>query len=295
MAYWKNITLNLKGSELKEVADKLIELDVLSVTIKDKNKPEESNWFDDNKAPIKLHSDTHEIILLVEEQYPTKILLNDISTLLELDHYPEYSIRKFKDEDWAAYTQDQFKEILISEKMRIIPPWHLKNDFQGVTITIEPGSGFGTGSHPTTQLCLKWLEEYSPNNDSFLDYGTGSGILSIAAMSLGAKHATGIDIDKHAIQNAKHNSELNGFNISFYNSNSDILNQSFDTVCANILSNTLIDISSDLKHLTRKRLILSGILYDQIDKVINIYSDWIDLKPYSVEEGWVLLHGELQR
>ena len=67
MAYWKNITLNLKGSELKEVADKLIELDVLSITIKDKNKPEESNWFDDNKAPIKLHSDTHEIILLVEE------------------------------------------------------------------------------------------------------------------------------------------------------------------------------------------------------------------------------------
>ena len=139
------------------------------------------------------------------------------------------------------------------------------------------------------------MEEYSPNNDSFLDYGTGSGILSIAAMSLGAKHATGIDIDKHAIQNAKHNSELNGFNISFYNSNSEILNQSFDTVCANILSNTLIDISSNLKHLTKKRLILSGILFDQIDKVINIYSDWINLKPYSEEEGWVLLHGELQR
>ena len=292
--HWKNITLNLKESELKEVADKLMELDILSVTIVDKNIPERSNWFDENKNLVTLHSDTHDIILLVEEQYPTKILLNDLSTLLELDHYPEYSIIKFKDEDWVAYTQGQFKEIIISEKMRIIPPWHQNNDFKGATITIDPGSGFGIGSHPTTRLCLKWLEEYLPNNDSFLDFGTGSGILSIAAMLLGAKEVTGIDIDNRAIKNAKHNSKINGFDISFYNSHLEILNQSYDTVCANILSNILIDISSDLKHLTNKRLILSGILNDQIDKVISTYSDWIDLRLHAEEEDWVLLEGKLK-
>ena len=292
--YWKNITLNLKESELKEVADKLMELDILSVTILDKNIPERSNWFDENKTPITLHSDTHKIILLVNEQYPTKKLLDDISNLLELDHVPIYSVKKFKDEDWAEYTQGQFKEIIISEKMRIIPPWHQNNDFKGATITIDPGSGFGIGSHPTTRLCLKWLEEYLPNNDSFLDFGTGSGILSIAAMSLGAKEATGIDIDYRAIKNAKHNSKLNGFDISFYNSHLEISNQSYDTVCANILSNILIDISSNLKHLTNKRLILSGILNDQTDKVISAYSEWIDLRLHSEEEDWVLLEGELK-
>ena len=150
MVYWKNITLNLKESELKEVADKLMELDILSVTILDKNIPERSNWFDENKTPITLHSDTHKIILLVNEQYPTKKLLDDISNLLELDHVPKYSVKKFKDEDWAAYTQGQFKEIIISEKMRIIPPWHQNNDFKGATITIDPGSGFGIGYKPKT-------------------------------------------------------------------------------------------------------------------------------------------------
>ena len=116
MVHWKNITLNLKESELKEVADKLMELDILSVTILDKNIPERSNWFDENKTPITLHSDTHKIILLVNEQYPTKKLLDDISNLLELDHVPKYSVKKFKDEDWAEYTPVSYTHLTLPTK-----------------------------------------------------------------------------------------------------------------------------------------------------------------------------------
>ena len=111
---------------------------------------------------------------------------------------------------------------------------------------------------------------------------------------LRAKDAVGIEIDTHAIQNAKHNSELNSFKIPFYNDNAKILNHSFDIVCANILSNVLIDLSTELRSFTRKKLILSGILLDQIDKVIKVFSDWIELKHFSEKEGWVLLYGELE-
>ena len=294
MTHWKNITLNLKGSNLEEISDRLMELEVLSVTIRDKRKPEESDWFHEKKIPISLHNDTHEIVLLVDGKYPTKKLLNDISTLLKLPKDPEYSEKIFKDKDWILYTQNQFKEVQISERMRVIPPWQQTDKFKGISITIDPGKGFGTGSHPTTQLCLQWLDKYLKHDDSFLDYGAGSGILSIAAMALGAKDAVGIEVDTHAVQNAKHNSELNSFDIPYYNTNAKILNQSFDIVCANILSNVLIDLSTELKSFTRKRLILSGILYDQIDKVINVYSDWIELKHHSEKEGWVLLYGELE-
>ena len=294
MTHWKNITLNLKGSNLEEISDRLMELEVLSVTIRDKRKPEESDWFHENKIPISLHNDTHEIVLLVDGKYPTKKLLNDISTLLKLPKDPEYSEKIFKDKDWILYTQNQFKEVQISERMRVIPPWQQTDKFKGISITIDPGKGFGTGSHPTTQLCLQWLDKYLKHDDSFLDYGAGSGILSIAAMALGAKDVVGIEIDTHAVQNAKHNSELNSFKVPFYKTNATILNHSFDIVCANILSNVLIDLSTELRSFTRKKLILSGILLDQIDKVIKVYSDWIELKHHSEKEGWVLLYGELE-
>ena len=294
MTHWKNITLNLTGSNLEEISDRLMELEVLSVSIRDKRKPEDSNWFHESKLPISMHNDTHEIVLLVHKKYPTKKLLNDISTLLKLPTYPEYSEKIFKDKDWVLYTQNQFKEVQISERMRVIPPWQQTDKFKGISITIDPGKGFGTGSHPTTQLCLQWLDKYLKHGDTFLDYGAGSGVLSIAAMALGAKDAVGIEIDTHAIQNAKHNSELNSFKIPFYNDNAKILNHSFDIVCANILSNVLIDLSTELKSFTRKKLILSGILLDQIDKVIKVFSDWIELKHFSEKEGWVLLYGELE-
>lgn len=293
MNKWKNITLNFVGINLKEATEKLIELDILSLTVRDKREPENSDWFDDGITPLDYNSETHQVSLLIKGKNSTNQLIKKIVEILALDYIPDYYEENFDDQNWVLYTQNKFSKIIISEKMRILPPWESKTYNSGITIIIEPGSGFGVGSHPTTQLCLRWLESNINIGESFLDYGSGSGILSIAAKKLGAEYLTGIDIDSNAINNAEHNCILNKINIPFYKSEKEILDMAFDTVMANILSSTLIRKSSTLMAVTKKRLVLCGILHYQVKEVIEAFSDWIKLKPYTNQQGWVLLYGSL--
>jgi len=291
--YWKNITIDLPEIDLKAATDKLIDLNILSVTIKDKRGPKNSDWYHDMLEPISISSDTHQISLLVDGEEDIDALMNIVRKILFLKAPVSFVEEVIQDQDWEVYTQDKFTEIIISDHMRVIPPWVPKPNFNGITIVIEPGSGFGIGTHPTTQLCLDWLESRIQVGDSLLDYGSGSGILSIAAKKLGAASVAGIELDQRAIRNSMRNSTLNDLAIDFYNSNEHILGKKYDHVIANILSGTLIDLSPKLKSHANKRLALSGILIDQADKVINAFSEWINLKLHSKKEGWVLLDGEL--
>jgi len=215
MKAWKNITLNFPGLKLEGIVEQLSYLNVLSVTVKDKPALEKSDWFDDPHTPLSIHGDAHVIILLMEASRSTNQLLEEICLILDLDQTPAYSEDVFEDRNWVTHTQAQFKEIQVSKTLRILPPWESKTEFVGKTLIIEPGSGFGTGSHPTTQLCLRWLEKNLNKNDSVLDYGCGSGILSIGAKLLGADHVEGVEIDQLAINNANQNNELNGTAIPF--------------------------------------------------------------------------------
>ena len=293
MKYWKNITIDLPEIDLKAATDKLIDLNILSVTIKDKRGVKNSDWYHNMLEPISFSSDTHQISLLVDGEEDIDALMNIVRKILFLKAPVSFVEEVIQDQDWEVYTQDKFTEIIISDHMRVIPPWVPKPNFNGITIVIEPGSGFGIGTHPTTQLCLDWLESRIQVGDSLLDYGSGSGILSIAAKKLGAAYVAGIELDQRAIRNSMRNSALNDLAIDFYNSNEHILGKKYDHVIANIQSGTLIDLSPKLKSHANKRLALSGILIDQADKVINAFSEWINLKPHSKKEGWVLLDGEL--
>jgi len=290
---WKNITLNIPGEKLDDLIDDIIELEVLSVTVKDKRSPKTSDWFHYNDKQMIIHGDTHYIILLVEFDYPTEKLIHEISKKLNPNTPFEYFENLFHDTDWVKHTQSKFNEIIISPSLRIVPPWKIDENFKGNTIIIDPGSGFGTGSHPTTQLCLQWLEKNIKQSNSILDYGTGSGILSIAARALGVKHITGVDIDTRAIENANHNSELNGYDIPFLDLNYKSIEHSFDIVVANILSITLTKLSPVLKNITLKKIVLCGVLDHQTDSVIKAFSDWIQLDIKTKSRGWNLLSGEL--
>ena len=135
--------------------------------------------------------------------------------------------------------------------------------------------------------------EFLQTDDSGMVFLCLTGAIGIIKHFINIQHNQYQHFIYH-VQNAKHNSELNSFKIPYYNTNTTILNHSFDIVCANILSNVLIDLSTELRSFTRKKLILSGILLDQIDKVIKVFSDWIELKHFSEKEGWVLLYGELE-
>ena len=278
---------------LNDAMDKLLEMNIVSVTILDKREVKDSDWFHDHTKPLAFSHKTHQISILIDNEHETIKLIDSIKIKLDLKETPYFVEKRFKDQDWNTYTQSQFNEIIVSKSLRIIPPWLNKQGFEGNTIIIQPGSGFGTGTHPTTRLCLKWLERNDISNDSLLDFGSGSGVLAITARKLGASFVEGIEIDAKAIDNANHNAMLNGVDIHFHKTEESLKDDSYDNVVANILSDTIINISPKLKKLTRKRLALSGILIDQAERVIDTYSDWICLKVSEEIDDWVLLNGKL--
>ena len=278
---------------LNDAMDKLLEMNIVSVTILDKREVKDSDWFHDHTKPLAFSHKTHQISILIDNEYETIKLIDSIKIKLDLKESPYFVEKRFKDQDWNTYTQSQFNEIIVSKSLRIIPPWVNKQGFEGNTIIIQPGSGFGTGTHPTTRLCLKWLERNDISNDSLVDFGSGSGVLAITARKLGASFVEGIEIDAKAIDNANHNAMLNGVDIHFHKTEESLKDDSYDNVVANILSDTIINISPKLKKLTRKRLALSGILIDQAERVIDTYSDWICLKVSEEIDDWVLLNGKL--
>ena len=293
MKYWKNITIELPKINLEEVSDKLMELDIIAVVIKDKRNINDSDWFHKNTEPVKYDSETHSVSLTVEGSLNNKALLKEVVHSLKLNKIPKFSEEKFQDQDWELYTQNQFSEIIISKTLKVVPPWTPKKKFDGINIIIEPGSGFGVGTHPTTQLCMQWLESNVNNGKSLLDYGSGSGILSITAKMLGFEQVVGIEIDSRAIDNARNNCLLNDTHINFYETDHLLNGKNFDIIIANIYSGIIIDISERLRKFANNQIALSGILSNQVDKVIDAFSNWIELKIDDKREEWVILSGRL--
>ena len=293
MEYWKNITITLPGHDLKEIADQLIELNILSVSIQDLRGTKESDWFHYYDKSIKMSSETHSISILYDGKILSTDIIQDIKNLLKIDKIHIIDERIIQDQDWLLRSQAQFPGIKISNNLQIIPPWQKIKNKTITNVIINPGAGFGTGSHPTTKLCINWIEENNINNKSLIDYGSGSGILAIVAKLHGADNVMGADIDKKAIDNAIQNCKINNIQIPFIDLNKSSIHKKFDILIANILSNTLIQLSTTFKTLAKKKLILSGILDKQVPDVINTYSDWIILKQKKNLEGWNLLEGEI--
>ena len=295
MPAWKNITLSLPEQDLMIVSDKISTIRrVLSITIIDRLTESKSEWFDQLDESQKLKGETHLIQLLVSAVTESKDLLKDISSLINDKSIEIVSEEIFEDRDWIQHSKNQFREVLISDSFRIIPPWIADKGFSGKTILIEPGSGFGTGTHPTTQLCLKWMEKYLVENTDILDYGCGSGILSIAAHKLGAKTVLGIDNDYQALRNAERNKSLNSADINLLHT-SDYQNQTkFDIVIVNILLKTIISLKESLLSSLKpkSKLLLTGILKDQTIELINSFAPEITLNIFDEQEDWLLFYGE---
>ena len=293
MEYWKNITIVVPGHDLKKIADQLIELNILSVSIHDLRGNKESDWFHFYDKSIKMSGETHSISILYDGKILSTDMVQDIKECLKIDKIRVISEKTIQDQDWLLQSQSQFPGIKISNDLQIIPPWKkIKNNFI-TNVIINPGCGFGTGSHPTTKLCLDWIRKHNIKNKSLIDYGAGSGILAIVSKLYGADYVVGAEIDKRAIENAMQNCKMNNIQIPFIDLNKTNIQEKFDILIANILSNTLIQLSTSFKTLAKKKIILSGILDRQVQNVINAYSNWIILKQTKNLEGWNLLEGEL--
>ncbi len=204
----------------------------------------------------------------------------------------DYRTELVGDEDWVRLSQSQFEPIRISDKLWIVPSWAVAPDPHAISLVLDPGLAFGTGSHPTTRLCLQWLERSIRGGERILDYGCGSGILTIAALRLGAREALGVDVDPLALIAARANAARNLVDARFVNTETAPDFQA-DLVVANILANPLILLAPLLsRHIGRGgRIALSGILESQAGEVMNAYAPWLALHLSASDEDWVLLEG----
>ena len=203
------------------------------------------------------------------------------------------SVDRLEDADWVALTQKQFEPIRAGERLWIVPTWHEPPRPGDVNIVLDPGAAFGTGSHPTTRMCLAWLEKHVVPGASVLDYGCGSGILGIAAMKLGAARAAGVDIDPMALETARYNSRRNGTALEVLDAQQG-LRGVYDVTVANILANPLRMLAPLIASHTRAAgaIALAGILDEQADEVIAAYAPWARLGRAAREGPWTLVAGE---
>ncbi len=197
------------------------------------------------------------------------------------------------DQDWVRLTRDQFRPIRIASRLWIVPSWESAPDPQAINLRLDPGLAFGTGSHPTTRLCLQWLEANLAPGTRVLDYGCGSGILAIAAERLGAAVVVGVDIDPQALVAARANAMQNGVAARFHEPGAEP-NAGYHVVLANILANPLIALAPLLRvrTLPRCHVVLSGILEDQAEDVARAYRPWFAMSEPRIDDGWALLVGE---
>jgi ribosomal protein L11 methyltransferase len=206
------------------------------------------------------------------------------------------SIDRLEDADWVALTQRQFEPLRIGKRLWIVPTWHAPPDPGALNLVLDPGVAFGTGSHPTTRLCLEWLEDHVGSADRVLDYGCGSGILAIAALRLGAHAAMAVDIDPLALESARYNARRNAVALQVADAH-DALDADATITVANILANPLRMLAPIVASHTRiaGHIALAGILADQAPEVAAAYAPWAQMRIAARDDPWVLLVGRRAR
>ncbi|MDE1183258.1 50S ribosomal protein L11 methyltransferase [Paraburkholderia sp.] len=292
---YRELIVELERDRAEALSDALLDLGALSVSVEDADAdtPDEQPLFGEpGLTPERTAWQHSRVIALLAAEHDPALLLAAAANELSLVPTPSFSVRDVEEQDWVRLTQSQFDPIKIGERIWVVPSWHDAPDPDALILELDPGLAFGTGSHPTTRLCMEWLEQNVTPEISVLDYGCGSGILAILAKKCGADPVTGIDIDPQAVDSARQNSERNRADVT-YGLPDDCPAGEFDIVVANILSNPLKLMASMLSSKVKPggRIALSGILARQAEEVAQVYRQWIDIAVWREHEGWVCLAG----
>ena len=291
---WVSVILETDCAHAEALADALMESGALSATIEDAaaGTLEEKPQFGEPGSITTPGWDRSRIAALFAPDADIATAVAGAAVEVGLKEAPAFTTEAVAEQNWVQLTQSQFDPIRISSRLWIVPSWHDAPDPAAINLILDPGMAFGTGSHPTTRLCLEWLERTVSPGANVLDYGCGSGILAIAAAKLGADPVHGVDIDPQAILAAQANAERNDVSACFADSELPISGQ-FDLVVANILANPLKVLAPAICRHVRSggQLALSGILEEQAEELIGIYASWIPLQIADVREGWVCLAG----
>jgi ribosomal protein L11 methyltransferase len=294
---WLLLKIQATEQNADLISDALMDIGALSASIEDANvdTPAEQAIFgepssQDIQFPPPGIWQQNIVTAMFDENTDVDQIINALKLTTKTLQF-QFSTETIAEQDWVRATQAQFDPIKITDNLWIVPTWHTAPNKDAINIVLDPGLAFGTGSHPTTSLCLEWLTQQQ-NMGSVLDYGCGSGILAIAAKKLGASRVNGVDIDSQAIVSSNYNAEQNHVEIDFYDANT-FTHQTFDIVVANILSSALMVLAPALSKYckTGGKIALSGILLEQKVALLARYSEWFLMDAPKQKDAWILLTG----
>lgn len=288
---WQQLKINVTAEHAQSVGNMLTANKALAVTFVDaKNtpiyepKPGEIIMWPDTKV-VGLFDASDDLSLVVKRLQKTKVLGKDFAYVLD----------QLEDKDWVREWMEHFRPMQFGERLWICPSWLPAPHPDAVNILLDPGLAFGTGTHPTTSLCLKWLDKADVDNKTVVDFGCGSGILAIAALKLNAAKVIGIDIDPQALLATMDNATRNGVeNRLGVFLPADQPELKADIVIANILAAPLKELSDVISNYCAKDgwLVMSGILVEQADAVIEHYSKEFIFQAVEIEGEWVRLSAQ---
>ncbi|MFQ0973889.1 50S ribosomal protein L11 methyltransferase [Gilliamella sp. CG35] len=284
---WIQLKINTTSDLAEPISELLEESGALSVTFQDTY---DTPVYEPLPGETKLWGNTDVIGL-----YDAQTDLDELKAILNLDQY-SYKFEQLEDKDWEREWMDNFHPMQFGQRLWICPSWRPVPDPNAINVMLDPGLAFGTGTHPTTALCLKWLDSLDLKDKLVIDYGCGSGILAIAALKLGAKRVIGIDIDPQAIQASRDNAERNNVShdIELYLTKDIPDNLQADVLVANILAGPLKELEPNINSLIKPAglLGLSGILTSQSQSVCTAYQPHFDLDPVAEQEEWCRITGK---
>jgi ribosomal protein L11 methyltransferase len=286
---WNELRITTTATYANEISEQLFALGAVAVTFEDAG---DHPIFEPAPETPRLWQQTIVVGLF---EIDTPLPAFQTKEFANKEKFCHISVKHIPDEDWERRCLDSFEPIRFGKRLWICPSWHLPPEPGAINVILDPGLAFGTGSHPTTQLCLEWLDENITSHDVVLDYGCGSGILAIAALKLGAKKAIAIDNDPQAIEATHENAMRNQIDphrlIAQLPNTTPI--QAVDVLIANILAQPLIQLAPLFASLTRtgSRLILSGILEHQANAVIKAYNPLFIMEKPVFKAEWTRLEG----
>ncbi len=299
---WTEIVIDIALEHAEALSDALMEAGALSVSVEDADEGTEAErplFGEPGMEPKEAAWEHSRVVALTEVDADQRAIVAAAAEAVGLRAAPPFTLRPVAEQDWVRLTQSQFAPIHIGKRIWVVPSWHEAPDPDGLILELDPGLAFGTGSHPTTRLCMEWLEAHPAPDKTVLDYGCGSGILAMVAKKLGAKLVTGVDIDPQAIESAAENAARNRCEIDYFLPDSFATSAHaqarFDVVVANILSSPLKVMAPMLSGRVAPggALILSGVLARQAEEVARAYAPFIALGVWAELDGWVALHGRL--
>jgi ribosomal protein L11 methyltransferase len=287
---WIQLTLSSDEAHARALGDVLMANGAQAVTYRDgKDAP----IFEPGPGEVQLWDHTL-VTGLFEADYNMAALVKRLRQVKYLGPDFNYKTDPLEDKDWEREWMDNFKPIQFAPRLWVVPSWHQAPDPAAANILLDPGMAFGTGTHPTTALCLQWLAEQDLAGKTVVDFGCGSGILGIAALKLGAARCVGIDIDRQALKATVDNAERNGVADKFeVYLPSEQPSMQADVVVANVLAGPLQELAPVILDYVGKPgvLAMSGILTRQADAVMAAYEPAIHFAELRENDEWVLLHG----